>query len=82
MIQSSIREQSQITTKSLQGASPQVILRQIDAIIHELETLRTSVVTMLGEADSSDLTQQLFGVLGQGTWTEYDPDLDWQRFER
>ena len=56
--------------------------RQIDAIIHELETLRAVVVTTLFETAAPNLTQQLFGVLGQGTWAEYDPDLDWQRFER
>ena len=28
-----------------------------------------------------NLAAELFGSLGWGSWDEYDPDLDWKRFE-
>lgn len=59
--------------------SPDLILRRIDAIIQELQELRQIVLVQEHVADEA-LTAQLYGALGQGTWDEYDPDLDWQRF--
>lgn len=59
--------------------SPDLILRRIDAIIHELQELRQIVLVREHGADGG-LAAQLYGALGQGTWDEYDADLDWQRF--
>lgn len=58
--------------------SRQVVAR-IDAIIHELETLRRQL-TMSPVTAASNLTERLFGALGHGTWDEYDTHLDWLRF--
>ena len=60
-------------------ASPDPVLRRIDAIIRELQELRRVVLVQERSADGN-LTAQLYGALGQGTWDEYDSDLDWQRF--
>ena len=60
--------------------SPEAILQRIDAIIHELAELRKQVAQSQVGLASDDLAQQLYGVLGQGSWSEYDPDLNWQRF--
>ena len=65
----------------LQNQSTEIILQRIDAIIRELEALRQSVVAVQISPSSANLAQKLFGALGQGSWTEYDLDLDWQRFE-
>lgn len=59
--------------------SPDLILRRIDAIIQELQELRQIVLVQERGADGN-LAAQLYGALGQGTWGEYDADLDWQRF--
>ena len=60
--------------------SPETILRRIDAIIRELEELRGMVLRSQVEPANDNLAQQLYGILGQGNWDEYDLDLDWQRF--
>jgi hypothetical protein len=60
--------------------SPKAILQRIDTIIRELEELRKMIVPLQAELPADNLAQQLYGVLGQGTWDEYDLDLDWQRF--
>jgi hypothetical protein len=59
--------------------SPDRILRHIDAIIQELQELR-QVVLEQKRSSEPNLATQLYGALGQGTWDEYDPDSDWQRF--
>ncbi|MBN1582628.1 MAG: hypothetical protein JXA89_18100 [Anaerolineae bacterium] len=59
--------------------TPDLILRRIDAIIQELQELR-QVVLVQERSSEAKLATQLYGALGQGTWDEYDPDLDWQRF--
>ncbi len=63
--------------------SPETVLRRIDMIIAELQGLRQAVQVMSTQQQSG-LTQQLYGALGQGSWDEYDLDLDssWQRFEQ
>jgi hypothetical protein len=61
--------------------SPEIILQRIDAIIHELQALRQVVARAQVDSPGDDLAQQLYGVLGQGDWSEYDKDLDWQRFD-
>jgi hypothetical protein len=60
-------------------ASSDLILKRIDAIIQELQELRQIVLVQEHVADGN-LTAQLYSALGQGTWDEYDLDLDWQRF--
>ena len=57
-----------------------VLLKRIDAIIDELQALRQTVLTMQSSPAQSHLTQQLYGASGQGTWAEYETDLDWQQF--
>lgn len=56
------------------------ILDRIDAIIHELESLRKIVETKRVETSRTDLADQLFGSLGKGEWAEYNLDLDWEKF--
>ncbi len=71
-------QQEMISGKIL---SYQAITERIDAIIRELEMLRSIVVTAHSEPAESDLAGKLFGVLGKGSWEEYDSDTDWRRFE-
>jgi hypothetical protein len=59
--------------------SPEAILQRIDAIMRELGELRQMVLRIQSEPAAGNLTQQLYGVLGQGTWEEYDMQLDWQQ---
>ncbi len=61
------------------GLDTKQIVTQINAIIPELLALRRrlTVATTTPPAESGGLTAALYGVLGQGTWDEYDPDLDW-----
>jgi hypothetical protein len=68
-------------TLKMPDSSPEAILQHLEAIIHELETLRQAILAAQVKPDSDNLAQKLFGVLGQGTWAEYDLDLDWHRFE-
>jgi len=60
--------------------SAEVILRRLDTIMRELEELRKMVLHAEHEPMPGDLAGQLFGVLGRGSWDEYDLDLEWQRF--
>jgi hypothetical protein len=60
--------------------SSETILQRIDAIIHELTELRKIVLRAQVESPNGNLAQQLYGALGRGDWSEYDPGLDWQRF--
>ena len=60
--------------------SPETVVQRIDAIIRELEELRRLVLREPGEPSDESRIEQLYGALGQGDWSEYDPDLDWQRF--
>ena len=55
------------------------IVQRIDAIIQALQELR-QIVLAQKQSPKRSLASQLYGALGQGTWDEYDPDLDWQRF--
>jgi predicted transcriptional regulator len=57
--------------------SPEAILQRIDAIMRELGELRQMVLRIQSEPAAGNLAQQLYGVLGQGTWEEYDMQLDW-----
>lgn len=55
------------------------LLERIDAIARELEELR-KVVWLQAQLPERNLTNRLYGALGQGSWDEYDLELDWQRF--
>jgi hypothetical protein len=57
-----------------------VLLERLNVIIDELQVLRQTVQAMQSRPAEINLTQQLYGVSGQGTWAEYEADLDWQRF--
>jgi hypothetical protein len=59
--------------------SPEAILQRIDTIMRELGELRQMVLRIQSEPAAGNLAQQLYGVLGQGTWEEYDMRLDWQQ---
>jgi len=59
--------------------SPEAVMERIDTIILELQELRQVVQAQKQPAERG-LTAQLYGALGQGTWDEYDPHLDWERF--
>jgi hypothetical protein len=60
-------------------STPEMLLERIDLIAHELEELRQAVLAQVRPPDGN-LAERLYGALGQGSWDEYDPDLDWQRF--
>ena len=60
--------------------SPEAILQRIETIMRELAELRQMVLHIQSEPAAGDLAQQLYGVLGHGSWEEYDVQLDWQRF--
>jgi hypothetical protein len=54
--------------------SPEYLLKRIDAIIAELQSLRQTVITMRSEPNrpNGDIVDELAGALGQGSWDEYD----------
>lgn len=56
------------------------IVRRIDAMIRELQLLREMVVKRQSEKSETHWADELFGSLGNGSWAEYDSDLDWKRF--
>ncbi len=61
---------------------PTMILQRIDAIIAELQVLRQQVLTIQPAVmPPTNLVDTLAGSLGQGTWDEYDSQLDWKRFD-
>ncbi|MBE2223560.1 MAG: hypothetical protein IAF02_18610 [Anaerolineae bacterium] len=69
-------------TLQTNDSSPKVILQRIDTIISELQVLRQQVLTIQPlDTPSTNLVEELAGALGQGAWDEYDPDLDWKRFD-
>lgn len=64
---------------NLDQASTEAILRRIETIMRELETLRQTVLAGAAPRGNKP-AQQLFGALGTGSWSEYDVNLDWQQF--
>lgn len=56
------------------------LLLRIDEMIRELQSMRQQLAVSAKSSQRSGLTRQLFGVLGHGTWDEYDMDLHWNRF--
>lgn len=61
--------------------SSDLILQRIDAIIAELQALRQQVLIKQPSKPPANLVDEMAGALGQGTWDEYDPQLDWKRFD-
>lgn len=61
------------------NTTPEIIVKKIDAILSELQDLRRAVLEQ-SRRHNGNLTEQLYAALGQGSWEEYDHDLDWQRF--
>lgn len=59
-----------------QNQTYEMILQRIEAISQELQLLRTMVKAAQIPPTSEKLAQKLFGILGQGTWAEYDRVLD------
>ena len=59
--------------------TPETIVKRIDTILSELQELRRAIL-LQSQPQNGNLTEQLYGALGQGSWDEYDRQLDWQRF--
>lgn len=59
----------------------QEVIERIDAIMLELATLRHLVAQQRGRPNNLALSAKLFGSLGQGSWEEWEPQIDWQRFD-
>jgi len=55
------------------------LLERIDTIARELEELRKAI-WLQTQLPDRNLANRLYGALGQGSWDEYDLELDWQRF--
>lgn len=69
-------------TMQANDSFPTIILERIDAIIAELQVLRQQVLTIQPIVlPPTNLIDTLAGALGQGTWDEYDPELDWKQFD-
>ncbi|HEX8682521.1 MAG TPA: hypothetical protein VF707_09430 [Ardenticatenaceae bacterium] len=60
----------------------EAIVQRIDAILQELAELRRMVIQSQAYPQGKNLAERLYGSAGQGTWDEYDPDLDWKRFSQ
>jgi hypothetical protein len=64
--------------------SEDVLLQRIDAMTRELQELRRLILAQSRspvQTDSAtDLVAQLAGALGQGSWEEYEDDIEWERF--
>jgi len=60
--------------------SPEAVLERIDSIVEELLELRRVIATER-KLTSGNVSAELFGSLGCGTWDEYDAQADWRRFE-
>ncbi len=59
--------------------TPEALLQRIDAIMRELQEMRRLLMSQSRQIDE-DLVEQLWGILGQGTWDEYHEDFDWEHF--
>jgi hypothetical protein len=87
-----------MTVQSLEQ-SPASILKRIDTIVGELLALRQEVQSLTQQesglisapkpqtvaivAQPLDLVDELYGSLGQGSWTEVEQEINskWERFE-
>ncbi len=61
---------------------PEQILERIDSINRGLQTLRQQVIELprVNVSSSTSTTEELFGAAWQGSWDEWNPNLDWLRF--
>ena len=59
--------------------SPEMLLQRIDAMMRELQEMRRLLLSQ-AEQPENGLLAQLWGVLGQGSWDEYNEDFDGERF--
>ncbi len=57
------------------------ILARLDEVMRELMAIRRMLEALQEEPRSEAAVEQLYGSLGHGTWAEYDPDLEWTRFD-
>lgn len=60
-----------------------VLLQRIDAMMRELLGLRQLVaaqVALQAHPREPNLVAQLVGCLGQGSWEEYQDDIEWEQF--
>jgi hypothetical protein len=73
-------EPQQYAVPSGQALSDPEIVQRIDAMIRELQLLREMVAARQPKKSETHLVEDLFGVLGNGSWAEYDSALDWERF--
>lgn len=58
------------------------VVSRIDTIILELEILRCKLTSPSKTTTIHNITEELFGAAGHGTWDEYDLQLDWARFSQ
>ena len=65
--------------KAKMESTAATLLERIDTIARELEELRKAV-WLQAQLPDRNLANRLYGALGQGSWDEYDLELDWQRF--
>lgn len=64
--------------------SADVLLQRIEAMTRELQELRRLILAQprppVQTDSAADLVAQLAGALGQGSWEEYEDDVEWERF--
>jgi hypothetical protein len=61
--------------------SSEVLIQRIDAIMRELQELRRLVSSQPRLQETpADIVSQLAGCLGQGSWDEYEDDIELERF--
>jgi hypothetical protein len=83
MIAMNERKGDAMNTLSTVQVSPEALLQRIDAIMRELQELRRLIVVEpppRAEPHEPGLVAQLAGCLGQGSWDEYEDDIEWERF--
>jgi hypothetical protein len=71
--------ESNETVQEMIESTAETLLERIDVIARELEELRRAVLAQV-EPPDRNLTDRRYGALGEGSWGEYDPNLDWQGF--
>ena len=60
-----------------------MLLQRIDAMTRELLDLRRLIAAQVVpqiRPQEPDLVARLAGCLGQGSWEEYEDDVEWERF--
>lgn len=72
------------------GIAPNIdsdqLIERLNVLIRELEQLRNQISQLTGAgvnpatSPSANVTDRLYGALGQGSWDEYDHFADYERF--